>query len=237
MKRLTILGIIACAGFLFAPTAVLGAPVGPPGGLDVKIVNPIPLPVTGEVDAKVTGEVNATVTGDVNVTNTPNVNVVNDEAYPVPVRVQNGGELVIIREGYMVPEGKILKIVDMTVQCSKISPEPGMNGTAYLTRNLTAQALLQISYDDFHCPEDLTGQPPECPRQLYSLGLSANYHGHSVTPDTPPLPVLGFYAGRQVNITAFAGAKLRGLCSGSLEEFMGYSIATGQGYLIDAASP
>jgi len=79
MKRLTILGIIACVGLLFAPAAVLGA--GPPGGLEVKVVDPLPLPVTGDV--------NATVTGEVDVTNTPDVTVVNDQMSPIPVTVQN----------------------------------------------------------------------------------------------------------------------------------------------------
>lgn len=39
MKRLTILGIIACVGLLFAPAAVIGDPAGPPGELDVNVVN------------------------------------------------------------------------------------------------------------------------------------------------------------------------------------------------------
>ncbi len=47
MKRLSIFGIIACVGLLFAPAAVIGA--GPPGGLDVNIVN-TPLPVTVQPD-------------------------------------------------------------------------------------------------------------------------------------------------------------------------------------------
>jgi hypothetical protein len=47
MKRLTIFGIVACVGLLFAPAAVIGA--GPPGGLDVNVVN-TPLPVTVQPD-------------------------------------------------------------------------------------------------------------------------------------------------------------------------------------------
>ena len=46
MKRLVILGIIACVGLLFGSAPVIGGPAGPPGGLDVNVVNPIPLPVT-----------------------------------------------------------------------------------------------------------------------------------------------------------------------------------------------
>jgi hypothetical protein len=83
MKRLRILGIIACVGLLFAPAAVIGDPAGPPGGLDVNVVNPLPLPVGG----------------DVNVANTPDVNVVNQ---PTVKSTQEGtwdvncsGEMII----------------------------------------------------------------------------------------------------------------------------------------------
>ena len=86
MKRLTILGIIFCAGLFFVPAAVLGDPAGPPGGLDVNVVSPNPLPVSGNV--------NATVTGDVNVVNEPGVTVLNDYNTPIPVAVQTGGPLV-----------------------------------------------------------------------------------------------------------------------------------------------
>jgi len=50
MKRLVILGIIACVGLLAGSTALIGGPAGPPGGLKVKVVNPLPLPVTGTVN-------------------------------------------------------------------------------------------------------------------------------------------------------------------------------------------
>lgn len=39
MKRLTILGIIACVGLLLVPASVIGAPAGPPEGLNVNVVN------------------------------------------------------------------------------------------------------------------------------------------------------------------------------------------------------
>jgi hypothetical protein len=48
MRRLTIFGIIAIVGLLFAPVAVIGQK-GPPGGLDVNVVN-TPLPVTVQPD-------------------------------------------------------------------------------------------------------------------------------------------------------------------------------------------
>ena len=39
MKRLTILAIIACVGLLVGSAAVVGGPGGPPGGMDVSVVN------------------------------------------------------------------------------------------------------------------------------------------------------------------------------------------------------
>lgn len=42
MKRLVILGIIACVGLLAGSTALIGGPAGPPGGLNVKVLHPLP---------------------------------------------------------------------------------------------------------------------------------------------------------------------------------------------------
>ena len=71
MKRLTILAIIACLGLLFAPSAVISNPPGPPG-VDVTVLN-TPLPVTGDMTGTISGEVEVT----------------NNEANPVSVLVQN----------------------------------------------------------------------------------------------------------------------------------------------------
>jgi hypothetical protein len=114
MKRLTILGIVVCVGLLLAPAPVIGNPTGPPGGLDVTIVGPDPLPVEVQGDANVTGNVNVTntdpipVTGEVNanvtgamsvvneptvhVGNTANVNVVNT---PLPVMDINANTRIV----------------------------------------------------------------------------------------------------------------------------------------------
>jgi len=62
MKRLMILGIITCVGLLLAQAAFAGDPQGPPGGLGVEIVNPLPLPVTGNVGAVQEGEWDVRVT-------------------------------------------------------------------------------------------------------------------------------------------------------------------------------
>lgn len=86
------MGIIVCLGLLVGSAVVIGGPTGPPEGLDVNVISPDPLPVTGEVDA--------TVTGDVNVANTVDVNVVNDATNPVPVTVQPDGLTVNVSTVY-----------------------------------------------------------------------------------------------------------------------------------------
>lgn len=117
MKKLTILCIQACA-VLFLITASVNA--GQPQGIqgNVTIVNPLPVPVTGDV--------NATVSGD--------VNVVNDSNNPVPVKVvkaieqmcSSKAEFLYVgcpaeREVYTVPDGKFLIIGDASGKMSAAS--------------------------------------------------------------------------------------------------------------------
>ncbi len=107
MKKLTILGIIACVGLLFA----LAATVDPPNGLDVNIVITLPVPVTGDV--------NATVTGDVNVGNEPVVKAQQEGEWSAkfqPPTIETVSKLSGFYEGdwghaiYVVPEGYTLVI-------------------------------------------------------------------------------------------------------------------------------
>jgi hypothetical protein len=71
MKKIMFSGTLLVIAVLVSLNLVYGQPAGPPGGLDVKVVNDSTEPVP------VTGEVTATVSGDVKVTN--------DEANAVPV--------------------------------------------------------------------------------------------------------------------------------------------------------
>lgn len=138
MKRLTILGVVAFVGLIVVPATVIGDPAGPPGGLDVQIVNPLPLPVTGDVNivnphplpvtgnvnATVTGDVNATVTGEVNVTNLPEVQEVTGqievteylEAVILDGRCCPDSELHNVNLHFSIPEDKILILEDVTVR-------------------------------------------------------------------------------------------------------------------------
>lgn len=84
MQRLKLLGIMACIGLLASPATAGTNEPGPPGGLAVNVVNPVPLPVTG----------------DLTVTNEPGVMVLNDETDPVPVTVQPDGLAVNVSTVY-----------------------------------------------------------------------------------------------------------------------------------------
>jgi hypothetical protein len=57
MKRLTILVVIACVGLLVGSTALNTGAAGPPGGLNVKVLHPIPF-------YRFVGFSSATTTGD-----------------------------------------------------------------------------------------------------------------------------------------------------------------------------
>jgi hypothetical protein len=87
MKRLAILGVVVFLVLLFAPNGAIGGPTGPPEGLDVKIVNPLPLPVTGDVNAVQAGEwkvnINNSSTDPVNV-----CDVCEDPCIKEPVLIQ-----------------------------------------------------------------------------------------------------------------------------------------------------
>lgn len=71
MKRLKILAIIVCVVLLFVSAAVIVNPAGPPAGLDVSIIESIPLPVNVEND------------------------VMTIDPIPLPVEVQSGATISV----------------------------------------------------------------------------------------------------------------------------------------------
>jgi hypothetical protein len=77
----TVLSLLAIAGTIMNSHQAKAQ--GPPGGLAVNIVNPLPVPVTGSTT--VSGTVAATQSGawNVGITGTPNVNVTNPATAPV----------------------------------------------------------------------------------------------------------------------------------------------------------
>jgi hypothetical protein len=105
---------------------------GPPDGLAVKIVNPVPVPVTGSTT--VSGAVAATQSGawNVGILGSPNVTVANPSGNPVQVRDVNeasqpvaapggspfpGGTNFVVLPLYTVPAGKRLVIEYFSGEC------------------------------------------------------------------------------------------------------------------------
>lgn len=207
-----ILGIVASLVILIAPITAFSEPAGPPGGLEVKIVDQ-PVEVMGDV------------------------NVVNDNTNPVPVIVKNEGELVILREGYTVPEGKTLKIVDISIRAtlrrpsykSDSHPDPRL-----LFNPAMATPLLRIYYPNDKCPEPLVQSTENsmwfCPEQDHSLGVAANDAADAGYNDDESL--MEIMAGRQVHIIATEGATLYGIIPGNGTNVFSEGISCGIGYLL-----
>lgn len=149
MKRATVLSIV-CIHALVLPTMAIGDPAGPPGGLDVRILN-TPLPVVGEVEATVTGEVEATVTGEVDATVTGDVGVTNFPAVQEVsgvVEVSQNLEAVFIRGAtcpnrvddrfgidFDIPDGMVLVLENVTYEIVRCL---GSETTPITTNQLSA---------------------------------------------------------------------------------------------------
>ena len=149
---------------------------------------------------------------------------------PVTAQV---GEQVLIRNGFVVPAGKLLLVDDMSVDCVIASeildpqefPKVGVEATAYL----------RIAYPVDACPEPLDSED-ECPSQDYVVGTGA---GRGLTPlfiqpGPPDRRVLRVGAGREMNVFAGAGATLSGVCHGILVNMINSFITAGSGRLVDA---
>lgn len=100
MKRITILSLVFFAGLV----AAYSAQADPPGGKDVNIVNPLPLPIKGEITS--------TVTGDVNVVNQPTVDARQLGVWKMdsaPREAYRANLLKSLEEGtYAAPSGGLL---------------------------------------------------------------------------------------------------------------------------------
>jgi hypothetical protein len=146
------------------------------------------------------------------------------------------GERVLIRNGFVVPAGKLLLVDDMSVDCVIASevldeqefPKVGVEATAYL----------QIVYPPDACPEELEdlGGGGECPTQDYVVGTGAarGLTPLFIQPGPPDRRVLRAGAGREMNVFAGAGATLRGVCHGILVNMINSFITAGSGRLVDA---
>jgi hypothetical protein len=115
MRNLSILAVAMYGGMILAPTAVLGSPAGPPGGIDVNIASPVPVPVTVDGQTSITGDVNVINTPDVNVKNLPavqDVNVVDGSHIQATASVTTGNDIAaayirpaVVAAGSCTPSG------------------------------------------------------------------------------------------------------------------------------------
>jgi hypothetical protein len=137
----------------------------------------------------------------------------------------------LIRNGFVVPPGKLLLVDDMSVDCviaSEVFDEQEFHKVG-----VEATALLRIVYPVSACPEALDSEN-ECPAQDYVVGTVAGrgLAALFIQPGQPDRRVLRVGAGRLMNVFAGAGAKLLGLCEGGvLVNMLNTAISAGSGRL------
>ena len=146
------------------------------------------------------------------------------------------GDRVLIRNGFVVPPGKLLLVDDMSVDCviaSEVFDEQEFHKVGVETT-----ALLRIVYPPDACPEqvDSLGGGGECPSQDYVVGTGAarGLRALFIQPGLPDRRVLRVGAGREMNVFAGAGATLVGICQGVDLNIINAFITAGTGRLIDS---
>ena len=149
---------------------------------------------------------------------------------PVAAQV---GEPVLIRNGFVVPPGKLLLVDDMSVDC--VIASEVLDEQEFSKVGVEATAYLRIVYSVDACPEALDTEG-ECPSQDYVVGTGAarGLTPLFIQPGPPDRRVLRVGAGRKMNVFAGAGATLRGVCQGVLVNMINSFITAGSGRLVDA---
>jgi len=147
-----------------------------------------------------------------------------------------GEATVLIRNGYVVPAGQLLRVDDMSVDC--VIASEIFNQLEFNKAGVETTAFLRIVYPTNACPEALDSEG-ECPTQDYTVGTAA---GHGLTPlfiqpGQPNRFVLRVGAGREMHVFAGAGATLFGLCQGVEINIVNSFITAGSGRLITPAPP
>jgi hypothetical protein len=123
------------------------------------------------------------------------------------------GERVLIRNGFMVPAGKLLLVDDMSVDC--VIASEALDEQEFPKVGVEATAYLRIAYPVDACPEALDSEG-ECPTQDYVVGTGA---ARGLTPlFIQPGPL---------------GAIVRGVCQGVLVNMLNSFITAGSGRLVD----
>jgi hypothetical protein len=142
------------------------------------------------------------------------------------------GERVLIRNGFVVPPGKLLLVDDVSVDCviaSEIFDEEEFHNAG-----VEATTYLRIAYPVDACPEALDSEG-DCPSQDYVVGTGAarGVRALFIQPGPPDRRVLRVGAGREMNVFAGSGAILRGICQGVLVNIINSLITAGSGRLVD----
>ena len=146
------------------------------------------------------------------------------------------GEQVLIRNGFVVPAGRLLQVDDMSVDCVVASEV--LDQQEFSKVGVATTAYLRIMYPVDACPEALDSEG-ECPSQDYVVGSAAAW-GQTplfIQPGQPNRFVLRVGAGRRMNMFASAGATLRGVCHGVLVNILSGFITAGSGRLIAPTPP
>jgi hypothetical protein len=134
-------------------------------------------------------------------------------ACALPSLADQVGERVLIRNGFMVPAGKLLLVDDMSVDC--VIASEALDEQEFPKVGVEATAYLRIAYPVDVCPEALDSEG-ECPTQDYVVGTGA---ARGLTPlFIQPGPL---------------GATLRGVCQGVLVNILNSFITAGSGRLVD----
>ncbi|MBW2473076.1 MAG: hypothetical protein JRE56_00635 [Deltaproteobacteria bacterium] len=156
--------------------------------------------------------------------------------FPAMICSAGEGQHVIIREGYIVPDGKMLLIDEITIQCT-LTPPGQVDSISIPTFN----ALLQISTPDAaKCRESL--MDGVCPIQAYSIGTGTSeetLYGFGGCDGYCPFEL---DVGRRTNLVAYGGDKLEGKCRLGYDPaidgpdlYLTSRIVTGMGRLVNAS--
>jgi hypothetical protein len=145
---------------------------------------------------------------------------------------RQGDERALIRNGFVVPPGKLLLVDDMSVDCviaSEVFDEQEFHKVG-----VEATAYLRIVYPPDACPEALDSED-NCPSQDYVVGTGAarGLRALFIQPGSPDRRVLRVGAGREMHVFAGGGAKLLGVCQGVLVNIINAFITIGNGRLVD----
>jgi hypothetical protein len=146
------------------------------------------------------------------------------------------GERVLIRNGFVVPAGRLLLVDDMSVDC--VIASEVFDQQEFSKAGVATTAYLRISYPDDACPEALDSESG-CPLQDYAVGTASarGLRALFIQPGEPNRLVLRAAAGRQMHVFAGAGTTLRGVCAGAGVNILNGFINAGSGRLVAPTPP